>query len=243
MRTLEIRTAQNVAIEYTLADVRDRALALLVDMIVMTLISVVLMFLYGSFMPANLMNSIMYFTAFPVVILYSLVSEIAGNGLSIGKKMLGIKVVKVNGTEARMSDYLIRWAFRLIDIYLSLGVVGTVMVNSTVRGQRIGDILANTTVIRIRPSGQHLGLKQIEKMRAAGTHTPHYKEVLQMSETEMLLVKSTIEQFERFPNPAHREAIVELSEILKKRLRIVAKEKNEIAFLQSLINDYIVLTR
>jgi uncharacterized RDD family membrane protein YckC len=243
MRTLEIRTAQNVAIEYSLADVRDRALALLVDLIIMAIGSLLLLFIYGALMPQSAQSYINYFTYLPVFVFYTVVSEVATNGYSAGKMLLGIKVVKVNGTEARLSDYLIRWVFRLIDIYFSLGVVGTVMVNSTTRGQRIGDILANTTVIRVKLQNRQIGLKTIEKMRTTSTHVAQYREVLQMNESEMLLIKSTIDQFARYPNEAHKEVIVELATTLRKRLRIVSKEKSELAFLQALINDYIILTR
>ncbi|MBL0103032.1 MAG: RDD family protein [Bacteroidetes bacterium] len=243
MKTLEIRTAQNVAIEYQLADVRDRALALLVDLISMSIIGLLLLFIYGAVMPPSTMDYINYLTFLPVIVLYTLVSEIVTNGHSIGKKLLGIKVVKVNGTEARLSDYVIRWVFRLIDIYFSLGVVGTVMVNSTTRGQRIGDILANTTVIRLKPQNRQLGLKMIERMRTSSEHTPQYREVLQMTEQEMLLIKSTIDQFGKYPNASHKEAINEMAEILRHRLRITSKEKNDLAFLQALLNDYIILTR
>lgn len=153
MRTLEIRTAQNVTIEYTLADVKERGLALLVDILVMLIIMLVLSIIYGTLFGPYLSEYKEYFSILPVLFFYSLVSEIRGNGTSIGKRVLGIKVVKVNGTEARISDYLIRWAFRVIDIYFSLGVLGTVMVNSTTRSQRLGDILANTTVIKVKLKG------------------------------------------------------------------------------------------
>lgn len=47
---------------------------------------------------------------------------------------------------------MMRWAFRLIDIYVSFGMVASSLISSGNKGQRLGDLIANTTVVRLRPS-------------------------------------------------------------------------------------------
>jgi hypothetical protein len=59
----------------------------------------------------------------------------------------------------------------------------------------------------------------------------------------MLLVKKTIDRYKNFPNPAHANAIVLLSDVLSKKLNLEQTPKDKIGFLKTLINDYVVLTR
>src|SRR5689334_7052439 len=113
MRTIEINTTQNVTIEYELADTSNRILAFVVDFVII----IVSMFFL------NLLASVFsiqgrYFSTFvilPFFLFYSLISEIIADGQSLGKKAIGICVVKINGTKCSPGDYIIRWAFRLVD--------------------------------------------------------------------------------------------------------------------------------
>ena len=139
-------------------------------------------------------------------------------------------------------DYLIRWTFRMVDIYLSLGSVATLLISSTDKSQRLGDMLANTTVVRIRPR-YAVQLKNILSMQNAGTYTPRYPEVKQMTEKDMLFVKSTLDRLKNYPNAAHREAADELAKVLSEHLGITSVYDRSDVFLKTLINDYIVLTR
>jgi hypothetical protein len=141
-----------------------------------------------------------------------------------------------------MSDYLVRWGFRSIDIYLTFGSLGLIMINSSPKSQRLGDMLSNTAVVKIKPD-RRIVLANIEGLKDRSNHTIVYKEVAHMSEKEMLLLKSTLEQVRTNPNRAHFEALDELTMIMQERLRIKKQEKNNRDFIQSLINDYIVMTR
>ena len=149
MRTLEIVTSQNVAIDYNLANIGERG-------VIIFILSIVESFI----VPYQYMNVVNYSTSFIVISFYTLLSEILMNGQSWGKKLTGLKVVKINGTEARLSDYLIRWAFRSVDIYLTLTTLGIIMINSTVKSQRLGDMLANTAVVKIKPERRSYSIIQ-----------------------------------------------------------------------------------
>lgn len=239
MRTIEITTTQNVTIEYELADVRNRILAFMIDYMAIILlisfanlfVSIVFPWKYSSF-----------FVTIPVFFFYSLASEIFGNGQSWGKKALGICVVKINGTKCSAGDYLIRWSFRMVDIYFSLGAIASLLISSTERAQRLGDIAANTTVVRIRPN-KILHLKDIMSIHNFQTYVPQYPAVRQMKESEMVIVKTVLERVKRYPNQAHQDAVITLAKILKQRLNIAENNPNPVKFLNTVLNDYIVLTR
>lgn len=242
MRTLEIVTSQNVAIDYNLANIGERGVAFIMDVIFIGVIIFILSIVESFIVPYQYMNVVNYSTSFIVISFYTLLSEILMNGQSWGKKLTGLKVVKINGTEARLSDYLIRWAFRSVDIYLTLTTLGIIMINSTVKSQRLGDMLANTAVVKIKPE-RRVTLANIESLKNKTTHIVQYKEVMHMNEKEMLVLKSALDQARQNPNRAHAEALEMLSAIMQERLHIHNHEKTDREFLQKLINDYIVLTR
>jgi uncharacterized RDD family membrane protein YckC len=242
MRVIEITTTQNVAIEYELASVRDRIIAFIIDFIIIWVGIFILLLLTELAAPQAIQSFLLYIIMVPVFFFYSLVFEILGNGQSFGKKSVGIKVVKINGSEGGVSDYLIRWTFRMVDIYFSLGSVATLLISSTEKAQRLGDLVANTAVIKTKPKN-FLRLKDILKINSLQNYVPKYPEIRQMKESEMLIVKKVLDRLKQYPNDAHEEAAEKLVTILCERLGIKETISNHVVFLRTLINDYIVLTR
>lgn len=242
MPTIDIRTTQNVTIRYELAGLRDRVFAFILDMVI----------LYGSLLLISLIvldgfqagggQYYFYFFVIPVLVFYTLVSEVLMNGQTLGKKAMRIKVVRLNGDAPTLTDYIIRWAFRMIDITLSLGAIASVLISSTDKAQRLGGIVSNTTVIRSLPSGR-LYLDDILGIRTSDNYTPKYTAVRQFTEEEMLLMKSVTERAVRFKNEAHQEALQDMVEIVSKRLGLHKPPSDYVHFIQTLIKDYIVLTR
>ena len=73
-------------------------------------------------------------------------------GATLGKMALGIRVVKVSGGNPSMGELFLRWSFRLIDIFLSVGSIAALSASSSDKTQRLGDVIANTCVIKLKPS-------------------------------------------------------------------------------------------
>ncbi len=42
-----------------------------------------------------------------------------------------LKVVKISGEEAGLTDYITRWTFRLVDIHFSLGSIAGMLISSS----------------------------------------------------------------------------------------------------------------
>lgn len=242
MRTIEINTTQNVTIEYELATFRDRFFAFFIDSCILNFGLIILFFGWLWVFSGSDETYFLYLVILPIYLFYTLSNEIWFNGQTPGKMAIGIKVAKINGKEPVISDYLIRWAFRLIDIWFSSGTIAAVLVNSTQRGQRLGDMLAHTTVIKVRAS-LNIGIGDVLRINTRENYDPLYPQVRNLSEQDMLLIKSTIERMKKYNNNAHREALDMLVEKLKNLLEINETPKDKIAFLKTLLNDYIVLTR
>lgn len=248
MRTIEIRTTQNVTIEYELADLKDRFFGLFIDLLIVgsasTLIATIISALIFDFMYDSTfaLQFIWGFLPLIIFLLYQLFSEIFADGQSFGKKAMGIKVVRLDGKEPNLSDYLLRTAFYLIDLVFSGGIFGALLISSSDKRQRLGDMTANTAVIKVKFS-LRFRLDDILKINTLDDYEPSYPEVRKLSEQDMLLVKNIISRHRRYRNKAHQEVVTDLVANLCEQLDIVNPPRDKIGFLKTLIRDYIVLTR
>ncbi len=241
MRSIDILTSQNVTINYELATLRDRIFAFIIDIITLTVGFFILLLVIELFF-GNMKTTGRYIIALPFFTFYSLVSEILMDGQTLGKKALGIKVVKIDGIEPSMNDYLIRWAFRAIDIVFTMGAVACMLISSSAKGQRLGDIVANTTVIKTSPA-QKIFLIDILSIRSLSNYKPVYTNVTQFTEADMLLLKEVLDRYNRHRNPAHTEALNESLQIVKQKLALEVLPADKTGFIRTLIKDYVALSR
>lgn len=243
MKNIEIKTTQNVVLEYELADLRDRIVAFLVDLMVIGAAIGLLAFIgYAGFFLEGTAGTVYGIFLTFIFLFYSLAFETLNHGQSLGKMLMKIQVMKINGTRAGFADYAARWVFRMIDIYFSLGGVASILVASSEKAQRIGDIVATTAVVKTVPK-MDLKLQDILNLKSRDSHAVTYAQAKYLKEYEALLIKSTLDRFKSFPNTAHREALMLLAAKLQSSLKVEDEVKNEKQFLQTLLHDYVVLTR
>ena len=240
MPTIEITTAQKVTIEYELATFRDRVIAFLMDQLILLVLISVFTFLVNEIFGFS--SIFLFLMVTPIYVFYSPFSEILLDGQTLGKRVVGIKTVKLTGREPSNIDYLTRWAFRLIDIYLSAGIISAMLVNSSSKAQRLGDITSNTVIIKIKFYSR-FRLEDIENISSIESYQPYFYEVKKLNEEDVLLIKQTLSRSLRYDNQAHRELIQELVNNLVNQLELDIMPRNNIEFLKTLIRDYIVLTR
>ena len=135
MSELSINTTQNVTINFTAASIGHRILAFGVDLLIIIayLTTIYLLLEYTGF--SKMLSGLDGWSQMAVqsliflpVMFYSLIFETFFEGQSLGKKLIRIKVVKIEGYQASFGDYLIRWLFRMIDIVISSGVIGFVSI-------------------------------------------------------------------------------------------------------------------
>lgn len=252
MRSIEIRTTQNVTIEYEPASLRERGLAAFIDLlIVMTFFFFAFIFI-ALFIPAVLggVHSEVFYVILYLIspvtgyIAYQFLSEVFANGQSWGKKAMKIQVARLDGKEPELMDYLLRAVFHLVDTILSAGVLAAIVIGSSSKGQRLGDLTANTTVIRQRATTR-FRLGDILRIDSLEAYQPQYPEVRQLSEQDMLLVKQVVNRYTAHRNDAHRKSVEAAVQRLAELLEIEKDDipRDRIAFLKTLIRDYIVLTR
>ncbi len=244
MRTIDITTTQKVTIQYELATLRDRFFAWFIDLIIMCVAMLFAYLIVGALTAFRAPEAVNYIVVLPIFFFYTLVSEIFLHGQTLGKKALGIKVVKIDGSQATAMDYVIRWAFRMVDLYLSIFVVGGMLIASSTQSQRLGGIASNTTVIKTNPD-LRFTLTDILGIQTLDDYEPKFPQIRQFSEQDMLLIKNIIARSRKYRNAAHSEVLSDVVKHVALKLDIPDREvpRDQVGFLKTLIRDYIVLTR
>src|SRR5688572_15162729 len=101
MKSIEIKTTQNVILEYELADLRDRGIAFLIDQVVLTIgITLISTVVFAGLSLRETAATVFSILIFCVFLFYSLTMEILNNGQTIGKMAMKIQVIKTVGGQA-----------------------------------------------------------------------------------------------------------------------------------------------
>jgi uncharacterized RDD family membrane protein YckC len=243
LQTIEINTAQNVKIDYELAGIRHRVFAFLIDFLLMCALLILVVALFDLVF-ININQLVIELLAFLILSFYSIFNEIMFKGQSLGKKALGIKIIKTNGAELEFYDIFCRWSTRLVDIYLSLGGIAFFLISINKNGQRIGDIIAGTCVIKTTNTYQ-FSLNDIEKLnqRFIENNNLNYPLVKRLTEQDVLLIKKLVHRLKQFNNKAHEEALEKMLKKLASILEISEIPDDKEKFLNQVISEYIIQTR
>ncbi len=219
-------TNQNIEIDLEIASLGERILAFFIDAII---IFFLLMAVSITVSNMNLDAWIIGIIVLPFMF-YSLLFEYLGNGQSLGKRAMNIRVVKLDGTTPTLSSYLLRWLFRLIDIYVLYGGVSVISIIVTENGQRIGDLAAGTIVIKV-PS---VDMGNVLKSPAKPGHVVTFPIVKQLNDQQIELMKKALEMRRQGFN---KEGVTNLAEKLKAKFQIDT-ELPDVKFLYTIIADY-----
>ncbi|MCX2573466.1 RDD family protein [Pedobacter sandarakinus] len=241
METIRISTTQNIDIEYEVAGLGERIAASCIDFggfFVLYIISIILgaAAAFGNFVWGFPILAIIFAVVF---VFYDLVCELTMDGQTFGKKALKIKVISIDGGQPTFSQYLLRWVFRLVDFTpIGWGIVAIISVAVTEKHQRVGDILAKTTLIKTTQRTRFDNLAF--NFQLPDSYQPVFNEVIHLSDREIELVYEVLTGYYQTANAT---IVYAMAEKLKLHLSIkLPSEMNELQFLETVMKDYKYLT-
>src|SRR5437588_5254450 len=123
MQTINITTSQNVDIDYEIAGLGERIVARLIDYAIFVLIFIMSFTILGAteaLRDSSVRTVVLYIIFGSLYVFYDLVCEIFMSGQSIGKKVMKIKVISLDGSRPTISQFLLRWLFRIVDFTITL---------------------------------------------------------------------------------------------------------------------------
>lgn len=242
MNTMHINTVQNVPIEYETASLRLRCIAYLIDQVILLGFLLILSALIASSGAVN-QGYIFLLVNLPIYLFYTPAFEILNNGQTLGKAAMRMRVIKTDGTIPTLTDYILRWSFRLIDIIFSTGIVAATAVSSSPINQRVGGYVSNTMVIK-KTADKTFNIQEVKALNRNKKEVTFDETALQtFTEDQMLLFKDTADHFEKFPNKNTRKALDEAASIMKSKLNTADQELHNLNFIRLVIKEYVMVTR
>ncbi len=149
-----INTGYYVKLGLATAGLGNRILAQLLDMVFLLLfdgaVSMIVQIALSSFKnPPTVIYVLAVLFCLVPILLYHPLCESLNQGQSLGKKIVGLRVVKVDGTATTFGSSILRWVMLFVDVLITSGI-GVVCIMFTQHSQRIGDMAAGTTVVKLR---------------------------------------------------------------------------------------------
>ncbi len=231
MNQFQIETAQNVTIDQNSSNLGERMLAYIIDSIVITMYTILIILLLVSLDVDFDDLWALYLVATLPAFLYYLLLETFTDGKTIGKGLMHLRVVKLDGSKPNFGNYFVRWILRIIDVSLTSGAAAVITILIRGNGQRIGDIAAGTTVIseRKRVSLQDTLLKELPE-----DYKPSFPQVTVFKDTEIQTIKELYEKAKRNGN---HNVIVSLDKRIKQVMQVTTNLR-PIDFVDIVIKDY-----
>lgn len=153
-----IVTPEAVVLEFAEAGLGSRTLGFLVDLGVRLAIMWAVLTGLGFGAPVlgdTVIIIAMTISVTGVLLVYPVVCETIWNGRTVGKMLVGLRVVTVEGAPVRFRHAAIRSALGLVDFLATAGSAAIFCALATRRSQRLGDLVAGTIVVRERQAGSH----------------------------------------------------------------------------------------
>lgn len=268
MPKLKIDTTQNVGVTYDIANVADRLVAGLLDYLVFVAYYLILLAISPRvFFPGAIFNKmsmepwqylmIFLFWVIPYTC-YDLFCEHFFNGRSIGKLVMGIRVIKEDGTKPSFGELITRWMFRLVDnwgiffivmIFLSsvddvsariitgllyifpLPLVAIFSIAFSKKEQRFGDMAAGTILVK---KNRKIQLEETVLTRYKEDYQPVFLNVLELSDNDIRAIKEAVLLAQKYNNITYaKEVASKVKAFLK-----YDKKVSAIKLLETVLKDY-----
>jgi uncharacterized RDD family membrane protein YckC len=154
----ELELPEEIDLQVELANVGSRTLAILVDLAIGGLVLVTIYALstllahnvaddWLTRLSSNALKTVLILLIFGLQWAYFNLFEWIWNGQTPGKRLLHLRVIKVDGSPVSGIDVLLRNLSRPIDTLGPMGLIGLLMIFVSRKAQRLGDLMARTLVI------------------------------------------------------------------------------------------------
>lgn len=152
MTHLRIRTPEGVEFALPIAGPVSRALAYLVDFVLVMAFNILLSIAlsFASLISRDFSEALLQIGFFIFPIGYGVGCEWLLRGQTIGKRVFNLRVIDAEGLKLRPAQIILRNLLRAVDFLPLFYLVGGITTLLNRKGQRLGDLAAGTVVIRIQ---------------------------------------------------------------------------------------------
>lgn len=241
MEKIKISTSFNIDLEFETPEFHKRLFAWVIDFAIIYAYSIIFRYVMAQFsashkpsdnnMPFLYNMSAVYLLLYVPILIYHLFFETVMNGQSIGKKIIGIKVIGENGGRPAIHQYLIRWLLRPVDFAFTLCLGGLLSVILSKKNQRLGDMAAGTLIIKTKIETD---IDDTVFFELSEEYKPRFKEVMRLSDRDMNTIKGVLNNCRRYNT---FDIAARMSEKIRGVLNI-SDYQEPVEFLETLLKDY-----
>lgn len=239
MSKIKIPTSFNIELEFETAEFHKRLFAWMIDMCVIIAYYFIIYRLIVEFYPdiddknldAEYNIYWIWIILMSPIFLYHLGCEFFMNGQSIGKKILGIKVISENGGRPALSQLMLRWLLRLGDFTFSFYMGGLFSILLSAKNQRLGDMAAGTLVINLQTKSD---INETVFMELSETYKPRFANALMLSDRDMNIIKSILDT----KSASRRESMANRASEKISAVLGIKEYVSSIELLETVLKDY-----
>ena len=245
--TLNIRTPEGIVFSQSLAGPVTRCFACFIDQLciqaVLTLLGIGIGLL--GLVSANFAGAFYVLGYFAVSIGYGILFEWIWRGQTIGKRLFRLRVVDVEGMRLQFNQIVVRNLLRFVDGLPVFYLVGGVTCWLNSKCQRLGDLAANTVVVR----SPRLAAPDLDQLLAGKFNSlrqfPHLAARLRqnVTATEADIALQALLRRDEFDAVARVELFGELAAHFRAKVEFPAEATDGVADEQCLRNVVDVIYR
>jgi len=254
MGIIQIATAFNIDLEFEIAAFHKRLFAYLLDFFILILFLFSMKWvLYNGFamnMEENIGLDILIISL--PMLLYSLIAELSMNGQTIGKKLMSIRVISLDGGEPTLGQFILRWITKFFEwpflfgyvffnagylffyIFVTgfLGIAVVITITVTKKSQRLGDLAAGTVIVDTKSS---LSVDDTVFMNVTEeNYKVSFPEVMRLSDSDINTIKTVLTQ-------ARKRNNIDMCYRVEAKVKEVLGIRSDLYppdFLEKLLEDY-----
>ena len=254
MNNVEINTAFNVGLNFEFAAFHKRALAYSIDFILLVIyLFIMKTLLYNDFRLDEEKNAgfDILVVSMPML-LYSLITELLLNGQTVGKKIMQIRVISLEGGEPTLGQFVIRWITKFFEwpflfgfvFFSAENIIGyatitgfcaipvVILVLATKKRQRLGDLAAGTTVVQTKTELNINDTIFIDLK--SKNYVPTFPTVMKLSDNDINTINTILSQAKKnYNHDLCMRVEYKIKDVLKIESRL-----SSIDFLEKLMEDY-----
>ena len=229
-----IATPEGVDLELTLAGVGSRFVSALVDLMlqIVLLVSVSGVGAAVGAFGSGFGSVVVLLASFLVFAAYDVLFEVFAAGRTPGKRLNGLRVVRVDGSPVTFFTSAIRNVLRVVDIVPGMYLVGIVTILVTRRNQRLGDVAAGTLVVRERT--QQPSLRELQMTQPQPVPAGYAWDVTGVSADELTAVRSFLARRYDLTHEARYRLATDLAGALRPKVVGAPENLGSEAFLEKL---------
>lgn len=254
MSIIQIDTVFNIDLEFEMAPFHKRLFAYIIDFAILILYLYSMQYFFEKGLGQSLADSKVFnllLISLPMFF-YSLIAEVLLNGQTIGKKIMKVRVISLEGGEPTLGQYILRWITKFFEwpflfgyvafsaesvfVYIIftgiLGIAVVICITVTAKNQRLGDISAGTVLVKTKTD---FNVNDTVFMDISNNnYKVVFPEVMKLTDNDINTIKTVLTQARKRNNlDISRRVEYKIKDVLN-----IHSNMYTLDFLEKLLEDY-----